>query len=68
MSTRGMTAKEAARRWGISIDFTYRQLWAGKIAGARKHGKHWLIPVEAVRAYLATRSKACPAARALKAK
>ena len=57
MKRQGMTAKEAARRWGISLDFTYRQLWAGRKAGAHKRGKHWLIPEEAVENYLATRSK-----------
>ncbi|MGA9058456.1 MAG: helix-turn-helix domain-containing protein [Terriglobia bacterium] len=57
MRKQGVTAKEAARRWGISLDFTYRQLLAGRIAGARKHGKRWVIPVQAVRDYLTTRSR-----------
>ena len=42
-----VSAAEAARRLKIALDYTYRLLWAGKLAG-RKIGKTWRIPVQAI--------------------
>jgi predicted site-specific integrase-resolvase len=47
MSKQTITPKELAQRRGISLDFIYRQLWAGKISGAQKDRKRWVIPAEA---------------------
>jgi hypothetical protein len=49
MSRQTITPKELAHRRGISLDFIYRQLWVGKISGAQKNGKRWVIPAEATR-------------------
>lgn len=40
-------AAEAARRLEIALDYLYRLLWSGKLAG-RKIGKTWRIPVDAI--------------------
>jgi len=40
-------AAEAARRLQIALDYTYRLLWSGKLAG-RKVGKRWRIRAEAI--------------------
>jgi excisionase family DNA binding protein len=42
-----VSAAEAARRLQIALDYTYRLLWSGKLAG-RKVGKTWRIPVQAI--------------------
>lgn len=47
MKTNEVSAAEAARRLRIALDYTYRLLWSGKLAG-RKIGKTWRIPVQAI--------------------
>lgn len=42
-----VSAVEAARRLQIALDYTYRLLWAGKLAG-RKVGRTWRVPVRAI--------------------
>ncbi len=42
-----VSAAEASRRLQIALDYTYRLLWAGKLAG-RKIGNTWRIPVRAI--------------------
>jgi len=42
-----VTAIEAAQQLGVDPGYLYLQLRAGRIA-ARKAGKRWLIPAEAI--------------------
>ncbi len=42
------TAGEAAVRWGVSARAIQKWAAAGRIPGAVKHGKSWMIPVDAV--------------------
>ena len=51
-----MSAIEAARRLGIGLDYLYSLLWTGKLE-ARKVGKQWRIPSEAVEARLKERGE-----------
>jgi len=44
-----MTAGEAAEKWGVSARSITYHLLAGRIAGAVKKGKLWLIPADTVR-------------------
>lgn len=46
-----LSAIETARRLGVGLDYLYSLLWTGKLQ-ARKVGKQWRIPVEAVEARL----------------
>jgi len=38
--------RERARRTGQCLANVYQLLWAGRIPGAEKVGRTWLIPVE----------------------
>ena len=58
MAEREITPREAAVRLGCSLDFVYRQLWTGRIPGAKKVFGHWTIPTEAVEARLEARKRA----------
>lgn len=51
-----LSAVQAARKLGVSLDFVYRLLMTGKLNG-RKAGKQWCIPVEAVEARLKQRGE-----------
>ncbi len=42
-----MTAAEASETWGVSPRQAQRLLACGRIPGAQKHGKTWLIPRDA---------------------
>ncbi len=42
-----VSAVEAVRRLQIALDYTYRLLWAGKLAG-RKVGRTWRVPIRAI--------------------
>jgi hypothetical protein len=48
ISGRTLSPKEVARQKGVTLQFVYCQLWADRIPGARKIGKTWVIPVEAI--------------------
>lgn len=39
-----VTAAEAASKAGVAITTIYRWCWAGKIPGATRFGKAWMIP------------------------
>jgi excisionase family DNA binding protein len=54
--TQELSAIEAARRLGVGLDYLYSLLWTGKLQ-ARKAGKQWRIPVEAVEARLRRRGE-----------
>jgi len=58
MSGKDMSPREAAVRLGCSLDFVYRQLWTGRIPGAKKVSGHWTIPTKAVEARLEARKRA----------
>ena len=51
-----LSAVQAARKLGVSLDFVYRLLMTGKLNG-RKADKQWRIPVEAVEARLKQRGE-----------
>ncbi|MFR1517355.1 MAG: LuxR C-terminal-related transcriptional regulator [Clostridia bacterium] len=42
-----LSAREAAERWGISLRYTQRLLSEGRIPGAKKYQRSWMIPVDA---------------------
>lgn len=46
--TKNLTPTETARQMGCTLDWIYRELRAGRLQGAVKAGKHWLIPLAAV--------------------
>jgi excisionase family DNA binding protein len=43
-----LSPREAARRLGITLQFVYMELWANRIPGARRLGRHWQIPERAI--------------------
>ena len=51
-----LTVIEATRKLGITIDATYRLIYAARLA-ARKAGQRWLIPAAAVAARLKARKE-----------
>lgn len=44
-----MTAKEAAKKWNVSIRLIQRYCSNGRIKGARKSGNVWEIPCHAIK-------------------
>lgn len=52
-----LSAREARKRLGVSLDFLYRILWSGQLPGARKVKGRWMIPAKAVEARLRKREK-----------
>ena len=44
MNKTSLSPREAAIKRGCTIDFIYRELWSGRVPGAQKLGKRWLIP------------------------
>ncbi len=51
---RELTAQQATRKLGITMDALYRLIYAGRLP-ARKENKRWLIPSKAVDARLKQR-------------
>jgi excisionase family DNA binding protein len=51
-----LTAQQAARKLGITMDALYRLIYAGRLV-ARKESKCWLIPLEAIEARLQRRGQ-----------
>ena len=51
-SERMLSAREARKRLGVSLDFLYRILWSGQLPGSQKVGSQWRIPPRAVEARL----------------
>jgi len=49
-----LSAREAAQRLRVGLDYLYGLLWSGKLEG-RKVGKHWRIPASAVEARMKQR-------------
>lgn len=43
MEQRDYSPAQAARKLGISLEYVYRQIWAGKIAAQKRNGK-WHVP------------------------
>jgi excisionase family DNA binding protein len=50
MERREISTKELARAKGCTMKYVYDLLAAGRLRGARKRGKKWCIPVDAVAA------------------
>lgn len=42
-----ISPRELAKQRQVSLDYIYRELWAGKVPGAMKAGKVWRIPAQA---------------------
>ena len=51
-----VSPREGAQRLGVSMQFMYQLLWAGKLPGT-KVGKVWQIPIQAIEARLRERGK-----------
>ena len=51
---RELTAIQAARQLGITMDALYRLIWVGRLP-ARKADRRWLLPYRAVEARLKAR-------------
>jgi len=51
---RELTAQQATRKLGITMDALYRLIYAGRLT-ARKEGKRWMIPLRAIEARLRQR-------------
>jgi excisionase family DNA binding protein len=50
-----LSAVEAARRLGVTLDHIYKQLRAGRLDGAVKSRGQWLIPAQAIKTKLRRR-------------
>jgi excisionase family DNA binding protein len=57
-----LTVIETARKLGITLDALYRLIYAGRLP-ARKEGRRWMIPSDAVRARLESKEKSYGTAR-----
>jgi hypothetical protein len=44
--------RKASQMLKVSLHFVYQLLWAGQLAGSRKVGKNWKIPLSAIKARL----------------
>ena len=53
-----LSVRKAALRLGHTQKYIRDLLYEGKIAGAKKVGRVWLIPVEAIEARLKAREQA----------
>lgn len=53
---RELTIIETARKLGITLDALYRLIYAGRLP-ARKRGRRWMIPSEAVQTRLKSKEK-----------
>lgn len=42
-----ITAQQAAEKWGVSLRYAQRLVSEGRVSGARKYGRAWMIPVGA---------------------
>lgn len=49
-----LTAQDAARRLGIAYSTIRKAAGQGRLPGAAKHGRDWMIPEESLRYYKAT--------------
>ena len=49
MSEKYMSASQAAELWNISLRYVQMCCRDGRIEGAKKHGRDWMIPADAVR-------------------
>jgi excisionase family DNA binding protein len=49
MKTDDIAPKEMARRRGCTVKYVYDLLAVGRIPGARKVGKKWVIPARALK-------------------
>jgi excisionase family DNA binding protein len=56
-----LTIIETARKLGITLDALYRLIYAGRLP-ARKSGRRWMIPLDAVQARLRSKEKPYAAA------
>ena len=44
-----LTVEEVAAELAVTTERIYQLLWEGRIEGAHKHGRDWLIPSPVVR-------------------
>ncbi len=49
-----LTVSQASRTLGITLDYIYRLIYAGKLAARKSEGR-WLIPVSAIESRLKAR-------------
>jgi excisionase family DNA binding protein len=57
MSKNTISATDAAKRLGVNLNFVYDLMRVGKLR-ARKRGKQWRVPEQAIRERLARLSEA----------
>ncbi len=58
MAKTSLGVRQTAVRLGVTLQHTYALLWEGKLPGAVKVGKRWVIPIQAVTARLEARNDA----------
>ncbi len=44
-----LSPRDFARERNLTLGYVYSRLWAGRIPGARKRGKRWVIPRQALK-------------------
>lgn len=44
-----LSPRDFARERNLTLGYVYSRLWAGRIPGARKKGKRWVIPPQALK-------------------
>ena len=55
---KNLTVRQAAGRLGVTLKYVRDLLYEGKLSGARKTGKRWMIPAAAVEERLKDRERA----------
>jgi excisionase family DNA binding protein len=56
MKERNLSPAETARKLGISLEYAYRQIWAGRLPAYKREGK-WYVPASEVERRLKERQK-----------
>ncbi len=54
MKNKTVSARDAARMLQVNLAYVYQLCWAGRLDGAHKDGKTWIIPLETVQKRLKT--------------
>jgi len=52
-----LTVQQTAQRLGVTLKYVRDLLYEGKLPGAKKVGRQWLIPSSAVEARVASRAQ-----------
>ena len=54
---KALSVRETASEFGCTLKYVFDLLYAGRLPGARKEGRRWVIPTASVRAYAQQKRK-----------